>query len=374
MSERFTVEAIDLTVGYGKKEIVKSLGISVSPGEIITLIGPNGSGKSTILKSIAAQLDPLGGTVIISGKNQKDMNEKEISKIMSVLLTGKAAPELITCGEVVESGRYPYTGHFGFLREHDIEVSENAMKLTGILHLKDTDFSKISDGQRQLVMLARAVCQEPRIMILDEPTSFLDIAHKLELLTILEKLSREKNISVIMSLHEVELAQKISDRIICIKENRADRTGTPDEIFSGNYISRLYGIENGTYSDAFGSAEMPAPSGKPEVFVIGSGEKVIPVYRRLRRMNIPFAAGIIHTNDVCFPAACSLASEVVSEKAFEQISDRTVENALEILKKCSSYINCVHETGTMNSKISILTDYAETSLTAFGKHSSDGII
>lgn len=362
MEKCFTVTAQSLTVGYGKKEIVKELNFSVSPGEIITLIGPNGSGKSTVLKSIAAQLVPVSGTVFISGKNQKDMNEKETARIMSVLLTGKAGPELITCGEVVESGRYPYTGRFGFLRENDRQISENAMKLAGILHLKDTDFSRISDGQRQLVMIARAVCQEPGIMILDEPTSFLDIAHKLELLSLLEKLTMEKDISVIMSLHEVELAQKISDRIICIKNGAADRTGTPEEIFSGNYISSLYDIKKGSCSDLSGTGELPAPEGEPDVFVIGCGEEAVRVYRRLRRMNIPFAAGIIHTNDVCYSTARALASCVVTEKAFEQISEETVEKSLKEIKKCSRYICCINEFGTMNMNIRKLKEYAEKNL------------
>lgn len=365
MEKCFTLEARGLSVGYGKKEIVKNLEFTVNPGEIITLIGPNGSGKSTILKSLAAQLAPLSGSVMISGRNQKDMNEKEIAKTMSVLLTGKAGAELITCGEIVESGRYPYTGMFGFLNADDRKISENAMKLTGISYLRDTDFTKISDGQRQLVMLARAVCQEPQIMILDEPTSFLDISHKLELLSILERLTREKNISVIMSLHEVELAQKISDRIICIKGSCADRTGTPEEIFSDGYISSLYGIEQGTYSDISGSAELPAPAGEPDVFVIGCGEEAVKIYRKLRRMNIPFAAGIIHTNDICFPAARSLAAVTVTEKAFEHISDETVEKALETAKKCSRYICCITEFGTVNQNLKKLTEYAQHNLAEF---------
>ncbi len=242
MNENIHIKTEDLTAGYGKKAVVKNLGFSVSPGEIVTLIGPNGSGKSTVLKTIAAQLRPVSGRVTVCGRPQSEMSERETAKIMSVLLTRKANPELITCGEVVESGRYPYTGTLGILRKEDRTIAEDAMNITGISYLRDTDFSRISDGQRQLVMLARAVCQEPRIMILDEPTSFLDIAHKIQLLGILEKLASEKNISVIMSLHEVELAGIISDRIVCIKNGTADRTGTPDEIFSGSYVTELYGI------------------------------------------------------------------------------------------------------------------------------------
>ena len=362
MENIFSIETVSLTAGYTKKEIVKELSISVSPGEIVTLIGPNGSGKSTVLKTIASQLSPLSGTVLIDGKPGREMNEKETAKKMSVLLTKKAEPELITCGEVVESGRYPYTGRLGFLSRDDRRISEEAMALTGISYLKDTDFECISDGQRQLVMIARAVCQEPEIMILDEPTSFLDVSHKLELLWILEKLANEKNISVIMSLHEVELAQKVSDRIICIKNGKADRTGTPEEVFSDNYISRLYGIRYGYYNEENGSAELSTSGTAPEIFVIGGGGSAVNVYRKLRRRNIPFAAGIIHTNDREYFTACSLASEVISEKAFEPVSDESVDKAIEVMKKCKGYICCLNHLGTMNIKTGRIIEYAKNNL------------
>lgn len=362
MDNIFSVETVSLTAGYAKNEIVKELNIAVSPGEIVTLIGPNGSGKSTVLKTIASQLSPLSGTVLIDGKPGREMNEKETAKKMSVLLTKKAEPELITCGEVVESGRYPYTGTLGFLSKSDRKISEEAMELTGISHLKDTDFECISDGQRQLVMIARAVCQEPEIMILDEPTSFLDISHKLELLYMLEKLANEKNISVIMSLHEVELAQKVSDRIICIKDGKADRIGTPEEVFSDNYISGLYGISYGYYNEENGSAELFSSKAEPEIFVISGGGNAVNVYRKLRRRNIPFAAGIIHTNDTEYFTACSLASEVISEKAFEPVSDGSVDKAIEVMKKCKGYICCLKQFGTMNKKVERLIEYAKDNL------------
>lgn len=354
----FSVESIELTVGYGKKEIVKNLNFTVSPGEIITLIGPNGSGKSTVLRSIASQLSLLSGDLMICGKSVKYASEKEMSKKMSVLLTRKATPELITCGEVVESGRYPYTGRLGFLKDSDRKIADESMELTGISYLKNQDFGTVSDGQRQLVMLARAICQEPEVLILDEPTSFLDISHKLELLNILSRLTHEKNISVIMSLHEIELAQKISDKIICIKNSKADRTGTPDEIFSGDYISDLYGLNSESYNCNYCSCELPRPDKAPEVFVIGGGGTGIGTYRMLQRMNIPFAAGIIHKNDIEYPAASALASVLISEKEFEPVSERTLKKALEVMKQCNRVICCLENFGTMNALCKKLVEEA----------------
>ncbi|MDE5772158.1 MAG: ABC transporter ATP-binding protein, partial [Ruminococcus sp.] len=219
------ISAENLTVGYGKKIVVGNIDFQVRHGEILTLIGANGSGKSTILKSILLQLENLDGVVFINGKNIRKMSGNEISRSMSAVMTERIDTELMTCGDVIESGRYPYTNRLGILSVNDRKKVEEAMKLVGVECLKNIDFGCISDGQRQRVMLARAICQEPEILVLDEPTSFLDIHHKLELLNILKKLVKEKNLAVVMSLHELDLAQKVSDRIMCINNKRAERIG-----------------------------------------------------------------------------------------------------------------------------------------------------
>lgn len=239
-----------ISVGYGKKIIVGDVSFTVEPGQIVTLIGPNGSGKSTILKSIAAQLSLVKGTVTLGGKSIAVMNEREIAKQLSVLFTDRISPELMTCREVAESGRYPYTGMLGILSPDDRKTVSEAMELTGTAELSDISFSSISDGQRQRVMLARCVCQEPDILVLDEPTSFLDIKHKLELLTVLKRLVIEKNIGVLMSLHELDLAMRISDRIICIKNNRIDKTGDVSSVFTSGYIEELFDISDTLISEA----------------------------------------------------------------------------------------------------------------------------
>lgn len=140
----------------------------------------------------------------------------------------------------------------------------------------------------------------------DEPTSFLDLRGKLELLAILKELVRERRVAVILSLHELDLAQRISDRLLCIRGNGIDRCGTPEEIFSGGYIRQLYGVERGSYCESFGCPELEPVRGKPQVFVIGGNGSGIPVYRRLQRQGVPFAAGILSENDVDHPVASAL--------------------------------------------------------------------
>ena len=340
----------NMTVGYGKTPLIRQIGIHVRAGEIVTLIGPNGAGKSTILRSVIRQLGLLEGTVYLDGMPMKGMGEREIAKRMSILMTERIHPELMNCEDVVGTGRYPYTGRMGILTAEDRGKVREAMELVHAWDLASRDFSQISDGQKQRILLARAICQDPSVIVLDEPTSFLDIRHKLELLTILKDLVRRKKVAVLMSLHELDLAQKLSDYIVCVKGEYIERCGTPEEIFTSSYITGLYGITKGSYYAEFGCLEMEPVKGKPQVFVIGGNGSGIPVYRRLQRMGIPFAAGILHENDVDYPIARALASQVISEMPFEPIREETYDRAAEVLASCGQVICCLKEFGTLNDK------------------------
>lgn len=340
-----------LTVGYRKgKAVVSGLEFSIVPGEIVTLIGANGAGKSTILKSIAKQLSPLEGTVFLAGKPEPEMQEHDIARKLSLFLTGQIRTELMTCRDVAATGRYPYTGRLGILSTADHEKVSEAMRLTHTEMLADTPFTEISDGQRQRVLLARAICQEPALLVLDEPTSFLDIRHKLELLALIRMLAKERSTAVLMSLHELDLAERVSDRLLCIRDGRADRIGTPAEIFTGSYIRELYGIERGSFDPLFGTPELQAPTGSPEVFIIGGNGSGIPVYRQLQRRGVPFAAGVLHENDLDVPCARALASEVITEEAFEPIGDAALERAMTVMRSCREVICTLERFGRMNAR------------------------
>ena len=231
-----------LTIGYNGKPLIKDINIAIKKGEIITIIGPNGAGKSTLLKNLARQLDPIEGSVYLEDFKLSEMSGSELSKKVAILFTDRIKGEMMNCYDVVATGRYPYTGYFGLLSAKDKEIVENTMKLVKVEELREKDFKKISDGQRQRIMLARALCQEPEIVLLDEPTSFLDIRHKLEFLSILEKMKEDKKLTVIMSVHELDIAQKISDRILCLKGDTVDKFGTPKEVFTEEYIRYLFDV------------------------------------------------------------------------------------------------------------------------------------
>ena len=240
--ERKYLSAENLAVGHGGSVLIGGISLGLERGEILTLIGPNGAGKSTILTTLARQLKPLGGSVFIGNEDHFALPGGEFARRVSVMLTSRTSTEMMTCRDVVSMGRYPYTGTLGLLSASDKEKVEEAMQLVSIADLAGRDYGRISDGQRQRVLLARALCQEPELLILDEPTSFLDIRYKLEFLTLLQRLARERQMAVIMSLHEVDLARGISDKIACVKDGRIERFGTVDEIFTPGFIEELFGI------------------------------------------------------------------------------------------------------------------------------------
>ena len=347
-----------MDVGYDGVPLIRDIEIGVRRGEILTLIGPNGSGKSTILKSMIRQLKLLAGVVVLDGETMAAMKEGDIAKKMAIVMTERLRAELMTGEDVVATGRYPYTGRLGILTAADKQKVQEAVALVHGEDFADRPFGQISDGQRQRLLLARAVCQEPEVIVLDEPTSFLDVKHKLELLEILKKLVRERNVAVLMSLHELDLAQKISDRVVCVAKNAVDRCGTPEEIFTNEYIEALYGMEAGSYNALFGSLEMGRVEGQPRAFVIGGAGRGIPVYRALQRRGVPFAAGILPENDVDYAVAKALAVETVAVPPFAPMDEGALERARALMAGCPSVVCCLSDFGELNGADRILRDEA----------------
>ena len=258
----------DLSAGYDKKVVVEGVDLEVRAGDVVALIGPNGSGKSTILKTITRHLAPLAGAVELDGREISRWKTAEFARNLAVMLTDRPQTELLTCRDIVEAGRHPYTGRMGTLSPDDHSRVDEAMKTAHVEELAERDFMQISDGQRQRVMLARAIAQDPRVLVLDEPTSYLDIRYQIDLLRILRHLAKSRNVAVIMSIHELELAQKSADKVICVKDGRVFRAGAPEDIFTRETIGELYGLQHGTFNERFGSVEIGRPHGDAHTFVI----------------------------------------------------------------------------------------------------------
>ncbi len=354
MSGVYYISTERMTVGYDGNPLIENIEIGVRRGEILTLIGPNGSGKSTILKSIIKQLKLLAGVVVLDGKDMAGLKEREIAKKLAIVMTERIKGELMTCRDVVATGRYPYTGRLGILNEEDRRIVDEAIATVHAQDFADRPFSAISDGQRQRILLARAIAQQPEVIVLDEPTSFLDVKHKLELLDILKTMVKTRSVAVIVSLHELDLAEKVSDRVVCVAQNRIDRCDTPENIFQSDYITSLYGIETGSFDALFGSVELPAVTGAPQVFVIGGGGSGIPVYRTLQRAGVPFAAGVLSESDLDYPVAKALSAELLSVPAFAAIdrdSEQTACNRMRAIGRVLCTVEAFGETNAANGRM-----------------------
>ncbi len=270
--KEFLCETQDLAIGYGKTPLAKNIALGAKPGQILTLIGPNGAGKSTLLKTLAGQLSPLGGTVLLDGQDLTAYTGPDRARKLALMLPHTRRTELTTCFEFAAAGRIPYTGRLGILSPADRQAVQHALEVAGAAHLADRDFNCISDGQRQRVLLARAICQQPQVLLLDEPTSFLDIKGKIELLTILQKLAHEDGLAVIVSLHELDMAQKVSDAVVCVFPDHVSGVLTADEAFAPENIRALYRLSEEQYTALFGAAKPDKP--KFEHYV-RSGQKLL---------------------------------------------------------------------------------------------------
>ncbi len=236
------LQAIDLKCGYENKTVIESASLTAEPGEFITLLGPNGSGKSTLLKTMAGVLKRQGGSVILGEKDLKDYKPLQKARLISNLPQNPKAPADVTVEQLVSYGRTPYTGIF----QKDIEsaaIREWAMAETGVLQFKDRLLKTLSGGERQRVWISMCLCQKTRIILLDEPTTSLDIKHQEEVLKTLEKLKKEHGITVMCVLHDINHAIKYSDRVAMLKKGKILYSGHPEEVITEESIMDVFGVE-----------------------------------------------------------------------------------------------------------------------------------
>lgn len=348
----------DLKVGYSKKIVVDNVNFELKKGQILCILGPNGCGKSTILKSITDHLELIDGSISILGKDLNGMKAMEKAKEMSVVLTEKVSPDMMTAKEIVSIGRYPHTNHFGKLSKNDLDIIEESINIVNGQSLKDKEFKSLSDGEKQRIMIARAICQESDTMILDEPTSYLDIRYKVELLDILSKLSLEKEKTIIMSLHEIDLVSKIADKVLLIKDGEIFKYGTPEEVITDSAIEEAYNLDIGSFNTTLGNVELPKTDKKAEIFIVGGGEKTSILYRALNKKNIGFFSGVLFENDIAFNISKFLAHKTISQKGFIDISHENIEKAKEYIKRCKYVIDMAEDLNGINSGNKNLLEFA----------------
>lgn len=238
-----SIEIKELQAGYQDTIIIERANLSIPKGKITMMIGQNGCGKSTLLKSISRILPVKKGDILLNGVNLKKMAQKEIAKKMAILPQSPLVPEGILVKDLVAYGRFPYQKPMSGLKKEDHEIIEWAMKKTGVFELQNKLVEELSGGQRQRVWISLALAQKTEILVLDEPTTYLDMAHQLEVLELLKKLNKEEGTTIIMVIHELNHATKFADHIIGMKKGKVLFEGAPNEVITVENLKALYEIE-----------------------------------------------------------------------------------------------------------------------------------
>jgi len=249
------LELTNLSIGYatGRKNVtvLSSVNASLYKGELVSMLGPNGAGKSTLIKTITGILPPLFGDIKISGRSLNSISAKDLAAKISIVLTDRVEADMLTAETLVSFGRYSYVGWTGRLNQEDYKVIEEAIEITGIQKLRKNFVSRLSDGEKQKVMIARAVAQQTPIMILDEPTAFLDLPNKIMIMRLLKRLARDFSKTILISTHDLELALQTVDKAWLISADKRFFEGTLQEL-----------AVNGSIQKAFPQVEFDQNSGK----------------------------------------------------------------------------------------------------------------
>ena len=259
--ERHSLQAVDLGLGYGDVRIVEGLNVDVPIGQVTVIVGANGCGKSTLLRGLARLLHPTTGAVLLDGRSVHAMPSKEVAKVMGLLPQSPIAPEGITVADLVGRGRYPHQGWFRQWSDDDDRAVAEALAATDTLGLADRPIEEMSGGQRQRVWIAMALAQETDLLLLDEPTTFLDLAHQVEVLDLLTDLNRRRGTTVVIVMHDLNLACRYADHLIAMKNGTIVRQGPPAEVITPSVMREVFSMKATIITDPV--------SGTPTVIPIG---------------------------------------------------------------------------------------------------------
>nr|WP_218844751.1 ABC transporter ATP-binding protein [Microbacterium pseudoresistens] len=254
-----------LTLGYTDRLIIEGLDLTIAPGRITSIVGANGCGKSTLLRALARLLSPSAGQVVLDGKSVHSRPTKEVARILGLLPQSPIAPEGIAVSDLVGRGRHPHQKALARWSTHDYEVVADALEATGITALADRSVDELSGGQRQRVWIAMALAQETDILLLDEPTTFLDVAHQVDVLDLLTDLSVARGTTIVMVLHDLNLAARYSDEIVAMRQGRVHAVGAPAEVVTTAMVEEVFGLANQITIDPVSGKPMVTPIGRHHV-------------------------------------------------------------------------------------------------------------
>ncbi len=276
-----------LNIGYpaakgGTGTVLDRLDLILQPGEFACLLGPNGAGKSTLLRTLSRTQPALGGVIELDGANLETYSARELARRLSVVLTEAVAPGLLTAAELVALGRHPHTDWSGRLSDADHAIVAWALQATGSSALAERQVNALSDGERQRVMIARALAQQPRLMLLDEPTAFLDVQRRVEITALLRRLARETGLAVLLSTHDLELALRTADTVWLVTDDRKLRSGAPEDLALAGAFDTVFRSPDVRFDPELGAFKLRQPAG-PTAIVAGSGPAALWAARALER-------------------------------------------------------------------------------------------
>jgi iron complex transport system ATP-binding protein len=292
----------DLAVGYrarrARRAVLERLNVAVNVGELVCLIGPNGIGKSTLLRTLANMQPPLWGSVALSGDDLASLSPREVARRVGVVLTDRVWVEALTVRQIVELGRYPHSGWLGRLNAEDHRAVSWAIDIVGARHLAERDFHRLSDGERQRVMVARALAQEPSVLMLDEPTAFLDVPSRVELMGLLRDLTHNGPIAVLMSTHDLELALRTADRLWLLVPGGELIAGAPEDVVLSGAIAQAFEGRQIRFHAAARSFRWLTDDGGSAV-VRGVGLRAAMAVAVLERQGYTVSEPISHAGALC---------------------------------------------------------------------------
>ena len=242
-ASEFAGEELVISYPSDDEPVIEGASIRVTPGEVTALVGPNGSGKSTLLKGFADQLALDSGTVRLDGTAIHELNTKELARELGLLSQENVSPDSITVEKLVEHGRYPHRNFCDSLTDADRAAIDRAISLSGVEHLREREVGSLSGGQKQLVWIAMVLAQETGVLLLDEPTTFLDLHHQLEVMEIIETLRDESDITVVLVLHDIDQAARYADHMVALKEGTIYTRGSPEEVVTETLLADVFEID-----------------------------------------------------------------------------------------------------------------------------------
>lgn len=265
MTVNHSLSAEGLSLGYGDHAVIHGIDLSVLPGRITGILGANACGKSTLLKSMSRLLRPTGGVVLLDGKDVHATPAKELARTLGLLPQTPIAPEGITVADLVGRGRHPHQGIMSRWSRADDEAVAFALDTTGTAELADRAVDELSGGQRQRVWIAMALAQQTDLLLLDEPTTYLDVAHQVEVLDLLTDLNENSGITIVMVLHDLNLAARYCDEIVMIADGQVEAVGEPGEVFTEERVERVFGLTSRIITDPVSGTPLVLPIGRHRV-------------------------------------------------------------------------------------------------------------